>query len=133
MGYEIKLPTEWEWQQAATGGDPSNEYPWGPDWDGNRANTYESGLKRSTTVGLYPHGASRVGALDMSGNVWELCLNEFKNPNRLGLRSAVPRAVRGGSWFNYLDVARAAYRLDLDPVGRFDFVGFRCVCASPIL
>lgn len=23
----IRLPTEWEWQQAATGGDPTSEYP----------------------------------------------------------------------------------------------------------
>ena len=29
--FEIRLPTEWEWQQAATGGDPNNEYPWGKD------------------------------------------------------------------------------------------------------
>jgi hypothetical protein len=25
----VRLPTEWEWQQAATGGNPANEYPWG--------------------------------------------------------------------------------------------------------
>ena len=36
LGYEIQLPTEWEWQQAATGGDPTNQYPWGPDWDSKR-------------------------------------------------------------------------------------------------
>jgi hypothetical protein len=27
LGYKVRLPTEWEWQQAATGGDPANEYP----------------------------------------------------------------------------------------------------------
>ena len=56
MGYEIRLPTEWEWQQAATGGDPANVYPWGPDWDSDRANTNESGLSRTTAVGMYPAG-----------------------------------------------------------------------------
>jgi formylglycine-generating enzyme required for sulfatase activity len=29
LGYEVRLPTEWEWQQAATGGNPASEYPWG--------------------------------------------------------------------------------------------------------
>ncbi|MGB2679856.1 MAG: SUMF1/EgtB/PvdO family nonheme iron enzyme, partial [Candidatus Competibacter sp.] len=71
LGYEVRLPTEWEWQQAATGGDPANVYPWGPDWDGNRANTYESELNHSTAVGIYPQGASPVGTLDLSGNLWE--------------------------------------------------------------
>jgi len=52
LGYEIRLPTEWEWQQAATGGNPANVYPWGPDWDDGRVNTYESGLQRSTAVGM---------------------------------------------------------------------------------
>ena len=64
LDYEIRLPSEWEWQQAATGGDPTNKYPWGGKWDSDRANTDESGLSRATAVGLYPQGASLVGAFD---------------------------------------------------------------------
>jgi formylglycine-generating enzyme required for sulfatase activity len=29
LGYAVRLPTEWEWQQAATGGNPAHAYPWG--------------------------------------------------------------------------------------------------------
>ncbi|UCF90766.1 MAG: SUMF1/EgtB/PvdO family nonheme iron enzyme [Desulfobacterales bacterium] len=56
LGYDIRLPTEGQWQLAATGGNPANEYPWGAEWDSGRTNTYESGLNRSTAVGMYPHG-----------------------------------------------------------------------------
>jgi hypothetical protein len=96
-GHQVRLPTEWEWQQAATGGDPANKYPWGAEWDSRCANTNESSLNRTTAVGMYPHGASSVGALDLSGNVWEWCVKEYGAPERVGLTGTAPRAVRGGS------------------------------------
>ncbi len=129
---EVRLPTEWEWQQAATGGNPANEYPWGPEWDPSKANTSESGLSRTTAVGMYPKGASRVEALDMSGNVWEWCLNEYGNPKQVGVSGKESRAVRGGSWSLDRAFARRASRYGLHPDDRFDFIGFRLVCASPI-
>ncbi|ETW99001.1 MAG: hypothetical protein ETSY1_16630 [Candidatus Entotheonella factor] len=98
LGYEIRLPTEWEWQQAATVGDPSRKYPWGTNWEAERANTYESRLGRTTAVGMYPRGASLVGALDMSGNILEWCLNLHADPSDTDLSSSSGRVVRGGSW-----------------------------------
>ncbi|MCB1776935.1 MAG: SUMF1/EgtB/PvdO family nonheme iron enzyme [Candidatus Competibacteraceae bacterium] len=132
LGYEVRLPTEWEWQQAATGGDPQNKYPWGPKWDGNRANTYESELSRSMAVGMYPQGESPVGALDMSGNVWEFCLNAYDPPGNVALAGDARRVVRGGSWDVNPAYARAACRYHSAPVGRSSVIGFRLVCASPI-
>ena len=130
LGYEVRLPTEWEWQQAATGGDPMNVYPWGPEWDGNRANTYESELHRSTAVGMYPHGISPVGTLDMSGNVWEWCLNEHDNPRNVAPAVNARRVVRGGSWeFDRTD-ARAACRSVSAPFNRNNHLGFRLARAS---
>ena len=132
LGYEIRLPTEWEWQQAATGGDPDHEYPWGAEWDSSRVNTYESNLNRPTAVGMYPQGASPVGALDISGNVWEWCLNEYDNPKRVDLSGDGRRVVRGGSWGNYQVDARAACRSFLCPAERGYALGFRVVCSSPL-
>jgi hypothetical protein len=58
----------WEWLEAATGGIPANEYPWGSEWRSEFANTDESRLGRTTAVGLYPQGASPIRVLDMSCN-----------------------------------------------------------------
>ncbi|MDS4042035.1 MAG: SUMF1/EgtB/PvdO family nonheme iron enzyme, partial [Candidatus Competibacter sp.] len=132
LGYEVRLPTEWEWQQAATGGDPANQYPWGSEWDGNRANTYESELSHTTAVGMYPHGISPVGVLDMSGNVWEFCLNEYSKPQNVTLLGRSYRVVRGGAWFDARSVARAAFRFFNAPVNRLFNVGFRVAWASPV-
>jgi formylglycine-generating enzyme required for sulfatase activity len=127
LGYEVRLPTEWEWQQAATGGKRTYEYPWGADWQPEYANTYESGLSRTTAVGLYPRGASPVGALDMAGNVWEWCLNEYDKPRRTDLSGDAHRVVRGGSWDNVRDDARASYRFWSLPAARVLVSGARLV------
>ena len=131
-GKEIRLPTEWEWQQAATGKNQANEYPWGPKWDAGKANTSESGLGRTTAVGMYPHGTWPDGPLDLSGNVWEWCLNEYANPKRVEISGKESRALRGGSWYFSQDYARCGYRHWDIPNSRDNNIGFRVVCASPI-
>jgi len=132
LGYEIRLPTEWEWQQAATGGDPARKYPWPGNWDLARANTDESGLNRTTGVGLYPAGESPVGALDMAGNVWEWCLNGYGGSESTLLSGNARRVVRGGSCYVVQDRARVAFRGDFDRDARGMNLGLRVVCLSPI-
>jgi len=68
LKYPVRLPTEWEWVQAATGGHADYLYPWGPTWDPDKAN-HKEGLYRLMSVGMYPQGKSSVGAFDMSGNM----------------------------------------------------------------
>jgi formylglycine-generating enzyme required for sulfatase activity len=127
----IRLPTEWEWQWAATGGNLDYEYPWGPEWDGSRANTFESGLSRATAVGMYPAGAATCGALDMIGNVSEWCLNESVNPGNTGLGGNDMRVLGGGSWVIDQELARCAVRDWLLPDDRHSYNGFRVVCGRP--
>src|SRR5262249_21671526 len=106
---------------------------WGADWNPAYANTRESHLGRTTAVGVYPEGASPVGALDMGGNVWEWCLNEYDRPQCIGLSGTARRVVRGGAWVTVQGSARASFRYDYAPDDRNDFVGLRVVRSSPSL
>jgi formylglycine-generating enzyme required for sulfatase activity len=124
----IRLPTEWEWQQAATGGDAKNVYPWGPEWGAARCNSIESELNRTTAVGLYPNGATRQGVLDMAGNVWEWCqehdLRDEPSATEID-NSGGQRVVRGGSWDDEPGLLRASVRYRYNAVNRGDTIGFR--------
>ncbi len=140
----LRLLTEWEWQWAATltpsplshkvgEGMGVREYPWGPEWDSAKANTSESGLGRTTAVGMYPAGAAPCGTLDMSGNVWEWCLNEYEKPDNISLNGSNTRVVRGGAWDSYGGGARTAFRYWGHPASRYDSSGFRLGVRPPSL
>ncbi len=137
-GFDVRLPDEWEWQQAATGGDPDNVFPWGPEWDPkgepHRANTFESRLGAATAVGMYPAGGSPAGALDMAGTVWEWCWNKHDRTEVIESRADDfdARVLRGGSWVVDRGYARSGYRFGGSPGGRGNGVGFRVLCSSPI-
>lgn len=131
LGSEVRLPYEWEWQQAATGGNARNDYPWGT-WVGAHANTVGSGLNRTTAVGMYPGGASAQGVMDLVGSVWEWCLNTHENPAANDPTNSKARVLRGGSWSLGRDLARATYRFGDHPGSRNYRFGFRLVCLSPV-
>jgi len=131
-GQEIRLPTEWEWQWAAAG-DTGWDYPWGPEYLPGYANIDEVGsgagpyyLRETSAVGMYPQGKSPFGVLDMSGNVWEWCLNEYNTRENTSLNGTNVRVLRGGSWNNQTNNLRAAYRSRNTPDDTLNNHGFGC-------
>jgi len=130
--WEIRLPTEWEWQLAATGGNPENKFPWGLEWDDSKAHTKHNQLNQSMAVGMYPAGISQIGALDMSGNVWEWCLNSYESPEDINLKRSDRRVLRGGSWYHWGSYAHTDMRSRYFPDHRYNAGGFRLACGKPL-
>lgn len=121
----IALPTEAQWQRAAQGKN-NFVYPWGDVFDPARCNCNSDG---TTPVTRYEGvGDSPFGVVDMSGNVWELCLTDYQTGDESTECLSKGRVRRGGSWVNKeANSFRAAKRDDVRPDIGLEFIGFRIV------
>ena len=127
LGYEVRLPTDDEWEAAARGMD-QRRYPYIGDFNAAKGNTFQTGIDQTSTVGIFLDGVSPCGALDMSGNVLEWTLTEYTSADS----NNQSRSVRGGSWNFGSYSARAAFRSNYAAVNRVDNLGFRVLRSVPV-
>jgi len=117
-----RLPTEAEWEYAASGGNRSQGYKYSGSNDIDQVAWYSRNSRRKTqTVGTKQ--ANELGIHDMSGNVWEWCWDWYyisyyaKSPagNPTGPASGSCRVIRGGSWGSDANFCRVVDRYGLNP------------------
>jgi formylglycine-generating enzyme required for sulfatase activity len=130
--YAFSLPTEAQWEYAAYAGkitkysgtdDELNEFAW---FNSNAlGQTHPVGLKKANANGLY----------DMSGNVWEWCLDawhqeidEIRNGVDPIYYVAQPtaRCIKGGAFYDFPTRCEITHRVSLSADDRYG-VGFRIV------
>jgi formylglycine-generating enzyme required for sulfatase activity len=153
-GYIFRLPTEAEWEYTCRSGGKKQEYA------GSGPVDALAWYKENADGKPHPVGKRHPNDLwiyDMSGNVWEWCLDVFdkeaylkatgtlENPVYIGDQFADIyresyshilsmmqgasgyRSVRGGSWGNAADHLRCTDRIKGNPDSRRDWLGFRLV------
>ena len=127
-GLNFDLPTEAQWEYACRAGTTTTYY-WGNSMNDNYA--WYRGNSGSTTHKVGTKTPNVWGLYDISGNVWEWCLDGYGTlaygTDPKGSSSGERRVRRGGGWSNDADNCTSSYRNRYYPSGELTDGGFRLV------
>lgn len=141
-----RLPSEAEWEYACRAG-TSTPFSFGPTVTADLVNYNGKypyggaprGEYRQCTTAVGAFGlANGFGLSDMHGNVWEWCLDTYRDSyvgvptdgSALIEAGGTYRVLRGGSWFSFVNTCRSANRERKTPELKLHSLGFRVVAVT---
>jgi eukaryotic-like serine/threonine-protein kinase len=134
-GYAYRLPTEAEWEYAARGGPKSKGFTYSGSNDAGKVAWYDQNSDKKTHV-VGQKEPNELGIYDMSGNVWEWCLDWYGDypvgaaTDPTGAEGS-NRVFRGGGWNYFARDCRSADRCRGVPSFSSFYLGFR-VALGPV-
>lgn len=155
-GGAYRLPTEAEWQLAASGGYQNYKYPWG-NYLKNDKNCFMANFKNgrgdyAEDGALYParvdsYFPNAYGIYNIVGNVAEWTISNYLddanafqhdfnpeinlNPSVTSALQQKRKVVRGGSWKDPASMIQLSYRTYEYIDSARSYIGFRCVLDLP--
>jgi len=121
-GWIVDLPTGPEWLQSARAGVERRPYPWGQQFETERANTIEAEIADTSAVGCF--APNDFGLYDMAGNVLEWTSDQMPENDQA-------YAVRGGAYDRGHRQARCEEYGFTNSNTRAAMLGFRLVLRNP--
>lgn len=132
-GVRFRLPTESEWEYVARGGSKTQHTQYSGSANADEVGWYYANSQNTTHV-VKTKKPNELGFYDMSGNVWEYCM-DYKNDypdgevsDPFGSKTDKNRVRRGGAWDSETPAnLRVAFRRRIEQNIREKSLGLRVV------